>query len=559
MVSSKTRVKTEILQAALCAFAVLALCALPFANRDLAAGHDAIFHILRIESLAQAIRGGAGWPAPIYSLMLGGYGYAAGLFYPDLFLLPAALLRAFVLGPEMAFKFHMLLCVLAQCLTCYFAARAISKSHFGGCLFMVLYSLCQYHFANVFIRSAVGEVQAMVFMPLVVWGLWDFTENRAQKPWLLFLGFTGLVLSHTVSLAIMGIFAILWVLLRLNRVLYKEAILKGLAAAGACLAVSCYYWLPMLEQFGADKFKVAEEPLTCLAANTVSGRDLLDVHNFVGIGMGGILILLALFVVTAIHYRRDTAVGGWGFLLAGAAVILCTMSWFPWAKVDETPLTSIQFPWRLNALGQLLCCLGITLVLCRLFKTGKERMVCVAAAVLLSATNLVCMWSELPEAVNYHKEYFTGQRGETFYLVGAEWLPAGVDAREFAFEQSAQWTGPAGTAQGQYLPNGDFTFDFDGTAGLYGVPKLWYQGYSAWLAEAQGQRMEIPLHKDGAGRVELEIPENLPAGQITVSYTGTAVQHAANRISLAAAVALAVAAVLAGRKRKQFVKEIEKF
>lgn len=121
------------------------LCMIPCMGKLLPQGDDMTFHILRIESVYHAIKTGQGFPAYIYDKLLEGYGYGAGIFYPDILLLPAILLRFMGLSPAGAMKGYIFLLLLLTCYTSYRAGKVIGKSHFVGLVTMVLYTMGHYH------------------------------------------------------------------------------------------------------------------------------------------------------------------------------------------------------------------------------------------------------------------------------------------------------------------------------------------------------------------------------------------------------------------------------
>ena len=85
---------------------------LPFLKPGLG-GHllDTLYHLLRIESVKEALLNGA-YPARVNPLFLNGYGYGSSLFYSDITLVVPAILRLLGVSPILSWK------IFALCRVC---------------------------------------------------------------------------------------------------------------------------------------------------------------------------------------------------------------------------------------------------------------------------------------------------------------------------------------------------------------------------------------------------------------------------------------------------------
>lgn len=103
----KKKNRIEILGIAMLVLLISGVCMIPCFKTGLPYGDDQQVHMLRVESILKALKSGQGYPVYIYQTMLEGYGYGMGIFYPDLFLLPAVLFRLLGASPEIAMKIYI--------------------------------------------------------------------------------------------------------------------------------------------------------------------------------------------------------------------------------------------------------------------------------------------------------------------------------------------------------------------------------------------------------------------------------------------------------------------
>ena len=82
-------------------------------------GHDLSFHLMRILSIGRSIASGK-WIAPIQADMANGYGYAAPIFYGQIFLYIPAVLYNMAIPLHICYQIYVVCVNIATCLVSYF-------------------------------------------------------------------------------------------------------------------------------------------------------------------------------------------------------------------------------------------------------------------------------------------------------------------------------------------------------------------------------------------------------------------------------------------------------
>ena len=229
-------------------------------------GHDMGFHLERIEALAANLKVGQ-FPSRISADWLNGKGYAASIFYGDLFLLIPALLRILGASVQLAYKTYIFVVNAVTVAVSMYCFRKLIVSRLGAIIASIVYVLAPYRILCLYSRAAVGEYTALIFYPLVFLGLMRLygisTEDaegnesgdRSREglrgyfisllP--LVIGVTGIINCHVLSGIIVAIFVIVFALINWKKTFTKN-VLTGIGlAVVAVLVLNLWYIVPFIQ------------------------------------------------------------------------------------------------------------------------------------------------------------------------------------------------------------------------------------------------------------------------------------------------------------------------
>ena len=510
--------------------AVMIVACSPLITRLCINGHDLEYHLLRIESLKEGILNGRPF-LRINLLYFGGAGYASSLFYPDFLLYIPATLRALGVGINASYHIFVALTICLTYLSAFYCVKEMTRSAYAG-MFAAFMLICSpYYLGDIYIRGAVGEYTAFIFLPFVLYGIYNVIYERMDRPWILGIGYAGVLLCHTNTFVFSLLFGFVAFVIKWKAFREKTVLLKLLATGALTALLTMFYWAPVLEMLYTTKLYVNDAWIGL----EQTAMQFSSVFSMTFPAIGFLLVLPAFFrVLIKKNGQNRDVIDFADWLLAGAAIfaILAT-DLIPWARLNRY-LSFVQFPWRLFVLATVMLAVADAIILTVFIRSSLEpHMPCMRVlTVLVFAIFTVCAFRVISNAgvtyYDYSQDYYSYQP-YTANVIAGEWLPKTVTDRDSLVADSAHMYTDSGDDLAFVRNRGSVLAQIDRDYAYADVPLIYYKGYRAVLDTGEETiRLSVAPGENGLCRVFL----NGNRGNLTVKYAGTILQHLASLISL---------------------------
>ncbi|MFA9376830.1 MAG: hypothetical protein ACERKZ_08750 [Lachnotalea sp.] len=340
----------------------------PMFNNYIMSGHDIGFHATRIEGIKNALLSGQ-FPVRIHTSTEDNYGYGAAMFYPELFLYIPAILRLLGVSVTTTLQMFIIAINFTTAFIMYFSVYKLSKVRSIGILGSILYVFANYRLCDLYTRFALGELIAIAFLPLVVYGVYELLCNDYTKWKYTVIGVSCVLQSHIITTVYSAMLILLVTVLCAKNLADKKRLFACIKAVVVTILLNSWFIVPLLMMMRQDVNMAALQ--TDIANDTIYINQLFwnmtasggnkniigqNMQNVMPLSIGlSIIIGTMLFgycvVVKKLENRKEQV----GLIIMAIIGVFCALgatNLFPWKTVILIPVigsvaSMLQFPWRL--------------------------------------------------------------------------------------------------------------------------------------------------------------------------------------------------------------------
>lgn len=334
---------------------------IPLFTMNLSELNEFRIHIIRITNIKETIKQGI-FPPFISNNHMMGFGYALNIFYGPITTYIPILISMITNTNTMALKIFTLFTVILSGITMYICSYEITNKKSVGLISALIYMAAPYKLTDIYVRNAVGEYTAFIFIPMIFLGIYEILrDNKRGNLWLI-SGASMLILSHTITTIYTAIMAIIYLLLNYKKLkninIWKNLVIDIIFI----IILTSFYTIPIVEHKMIGEYNIFNPE-----AMKATGYDVYKntndakewIRNELSVNKENVyedfvfsfgLAMSFLMTITVFCYRkieknnRKEYVKFW--ILSLISLILCTKI-FPWFIMPHF-LSIIQFAWRMN-------------------------------------------------------------------------------------------------------------------------------------------------------------------------------------------------------------------
>ena len=503
---------------------IIFIIMLPYMNSEtLVVGADYEYHFTRIDSIKEGLKEKI-FPVKVHPKMCNNYGYGTGFFYPNFFLYIPAFLCLIGVDFVISYKLFILLMLIVMIVISYISFKDVLEDKKSALIALIIYTLSNYITLQLYQRCALGEFLAAVFVPAAVAGIYNYTHKSFDKPWLIAIGFFGVINSHLISTFLCALYVIVVFIFNFKKSFKNiKMFIKLLGVAVLVAMMTAAYWGPMFEQMAIADFNY-EKPWTTADKNDFGIYELFSKdENYYGIA-----ITIALPIMIFGLFNKNGTKKSKLFVIE-FLILTYIMSSKGFWNVTKPIMGIVQFKWRFLGIATAIASIAIAMILkeqCYKRESNIKIITCVVFAI-----SIFCFFYHNTGLIILKKEQVKNGLYSLWNSIGGgtEYLPLGFNVADTGIQ------GCILTENFEKIPyekvyNRFEFFVSDKEQNILYVPLLYYRGYVADITDEQG--IVSPLVVTESEKHLVEIDTEGKKGKVRVWYNGTRVQKISYLVSI---------------------------
>lgn len=552
------------------------LLSISILDMQLSNTHDAFIHLQRINGDYKMIGQGQ-FPPMIIDNYCNGDGYNMNVFYSPLVTYIPLLIKLFTSTGILALKIFAMICIILSGFTMYQWIYAVTKKRGIALLAGIIYLLMPYKMEDYYIRYAIGEFAAFIFMPLVFLGLHNLLYESRKKHYYIAIGAIGLLLCHNITTLYTAIFAFIYLICHIRK-LQDNNVLKAIGINVIWIVLcTAFYIVPMLETKSEAEYGIFNDSLMSTNNEYLAEHALDPIQFFVDIEEATdsvsfkIGIPTLLLTISSIYcfrkvdkrYRKT-----YGILLIFALISLwMATKWFPWQYVPVI-LCKLQYAWRMVGFFIFfitpVCAINAYILIQNLLRKESIKSIAYILVVLAFLIGIIPFYQRAYINANTpnvyrqpDEEYEKSLKNElSHFSTNREYLP--LQALEHQSDYMLKREDKIYVLEGQATIQDENKHSLTMEANLEKVEKqtilefpfIFYPGYEVTL-ETNGSEQKLETVCSEYGYVSVQIPEDIEQAKIHITYQGTVLTKISYILSFTAFVFFIIYILYARRRDKE--------